>query len=322
MDTIQVTLLLPVKNGEHYLQAAFASLKANAKPSYEVLIIDDNSEDETYFQLMKLCSETSNFRVLRNPGSGLVDALNFGISEARNEWIARFDVDDSYSERRLESQVAQVDENTVAVFADYSFQDINGKYLGKILSAVIPFATELSIVSAQRIAHPVALLNKSAVVRAGGYLHSEFPAEDLGLWLRMMKLGSFKSSPEILLNYRMSGVSITGSKRTLMLEARDKLLHAPMQLKSTIELLDPTITSVFSMYRKQNFYWERTLFFIRDLLIAKKMHLLNSRQKASTYAAFLIFLLNPFGVYLILKHAYYQNLRARVRKISFPNPIL
>ena len=135
------------------------------------------------------------------------------------------------------------------------------------------------------MAHPVALLKKSAILRAGGYLHSEFPAEDLGLWLRMIQQGSFKSCPEVLLNYRLSGGSITGSKRNQILAARDKLLLHPTQFKSIIDSLDLTISNIFSMYRKQNNYWERTIFFLRDLLIAKRKGLLTSRQIATVRAS-------------------------------------
>lgn len=319
MDTIQVTLLLPVKNGEEHLQAAIAFLKANTKPSYEVLIIDDNSEDQTFPLLEMLCSNLLNFKVLRNPGFGLVDALNFGVAEAKGDWIARFDVDDSYAGNRIESQIALITENTVAIFSDYSFKDSSGRHLGNVRSAVVPFATELSVISAQRIAHPVAFLSREAIMQAGGYLHSEFPAEDLGLWMRMMKVGSFKSSPELLLKYRMSGGSITGSKRQQIFEARDKLLRKPSVFKPTIDSLNPTIMSIFAMYRNYDNYWERTLFYLRDLLIARNLCLLNTRQTVSTYLASAISVLNPFAVLLIAKHLYYQRLRNTLRKINSPN---
>jgi len=313
VDTVHTTLLMPIRNGEMYLDKALANLEANVRLGDDVLLIDDNSDDRTYDLLEEWCSSRPAFQVLKNPGRGLVEALNFGLNEARGEWIARFDVDDNYRSERVSRQIEVINHNTVAVFSDYTFMSEDGIYLGRILSAVSPFATELSVLSSQRLPHPVALLKKSAVLRAGGYRQSEFPAEDLGLWLRLMEFGTFESVPEQLLNYTISRNSISGSKRVLMEEARDKLLANPTQVRRAIKELNPTLRRIFGLYKGRNFYWERTLFHIRDLQIAAQKGLLTKKQSNSLKVAIVISGLNPMTLISIMKHYRYKQLRNNLR---------
>ncbi len=313
VESIQVTLLIPIKNGERYLASAFANLKAGARPGDEILVIDDNSEDFTFKLVEEWCGTDPRLRLLRNPGKGLVDALNYGISEAKGNWIARYDVDDNYSKDRIYKQVELISENVVAVFSDYNFSSTTGKHLGHIYSAVLPYATELSVLSAQRLAHPVALLRKTAVLQAGGYDKSEFPAEDLGLWLRLMELGSFGSVAERLLDYSLSDTSVSASKRDLIREKRERLLSNPTQVNLAIQNLNPTVMRIFDLYRKQDSYWERTLFYIRDLLIADSKKLLDKKQKKSLRISLIAVFFNPYTSILIFKHLYFKHLRAQIR---------
>jgi len=304
---------MPIRNGKKYLDKAFANLEANVRPCDDVLLIDDNSDDGTFDLLEEWCGSRPAFQVRKNPGRGLVEALNFGLKEARGEWIARFDVDDNYLSERVSKQLEVITHDTVAVFSDYTFVSEDGIYLGSILSAINPFATELSVLSSQRLPHPVALLNKSAVLRAGGYRQSEFPAEDLGLWLRLMEFGSFKSVPEGLLNYTISRKSISGSQRVLMEKARDKLLDNPTQVRSAIGLLNPTLRRIFGLYNGNDSYWERTLFHIRDLQIAAEKGLLTTSQLNSLRLAVVISALNPMTLISIMKHHHYKQLRRNFR---------
>ena len=86
-----VTFLMPVKNGAEFLDISLHGLSQMRSPLDEIVIVDDNSTDGTGEILKKWASTQSNVKILANPGVGLVDALNFGISNAQHEWIARCD---------------------------------------------------------------------------------------------------------------------------------------------------------------------------------------------------------------------------------------
>ncbi len=199
--TIPVTALLPVKNGMKYISRARRQVASTCRDKDEIIIVDDNSTDGTFAELERWASQDHRVRILKNPGDGLVSALNLGIRESTNKWIARFDVDDTYNFERIQKQSNMVQPNVVAVFSDYEVLRPSGKSLGVIPSPVDSDAVDVSLVSSRRTPHPSVLFLKDAVISVGGYLPQDFPAEDLSLWLRLSREGLLKSIPEVLLGY-------------------------------------------------------------------------------------------------------------------------
>lgn len=316
MDIPSVSALLPIRNGEMHLKQVFENLESTLRPEDEVIIIDDNSIDSTFELIRIWCENFPNRRVLKNPGQGLVDALNFGIANASMEWIARFDADDLYQKSRIEKQLENIHDDSVAIFSDYTFRNAHGKYLGKIPSAVFPKLTELSVLSAQRLPHPVALLRKSAVIAAGGYLSEEFPAEDLGLWIRLMAFGTFSSVPQPLLSYTLSSNSVSAQRKLEMIEMRNQLLKDPVQLHSVLNQIEFSLLGIFRKYFQSSNTWERLMFFYRDLWSASKLNYLTSKQRHQMNLGILLISLNPLTYTVMLKHLYFLRARSKFRRAN------
>jgi glycosyltransferase involved in cell wall biosynthesis len=224
---LPVSAIIPVRNGMKFLPKFLDSNAIQLSKLDQVIVVNDNSSDGTLQFLQKYSSRKANFLILDNPIPGLVSALNLGIRHSRNFWLARFDVDDSYSSFRVEVQFALIEDEVGAIFCDYEIVDANGNSLGIIGSPITPSLTELSLVNSRRTPHPSALLNKRAVQIAGGYIESEHPAEDLGLWLRLTQAG-FKiiSVPSVLLKYRVHSQSITSSSQAEMNRVRADLVFS------------------------------------------------------------------------------------------------
>ena len=120
-NTSGISVVMPVKNGAAFIPELSQSLNSNLGIYDEVLVIDDHSDDNSLQELNFWAKNNEKVRVLQNKGHGIVDALNFGVSESRNSWVARFDVDDLYVSNRLESQRLFLKSGRVAIFSDYSF---------------------------------------------------------------------------------------------------------------------------------------------------------------------------------------------------------
>ena len=219
-----VTFLMPVRNGRDFLIDSLENIDAMADSSDEILVINDHSSDGTDEILHSMKSIIKNLVVLNNPNSGLVKALNFGLEEASNNLIARVDVDDTYQIDRINKQIDSFTPSTVAVFSDYTFVSPDKSNLGTIYSAVHPLAVSASLVSSQRTAHPSVVFSREAVIQVGGYRESDFPAEDLSLWLRLSRVGELRSVPLPLLNYRINPQGISATRRSEMLMKKTSLL--------------------------------------------------------------------------------------------------
>jgi glycosyltransferase involved in cell wall biosynthesis len=265
---IAVTALMPVKNGMDHIFSSMRQLSNTCRKFDEVLVVDDNSKDGTLPILQRWAAEDQRVRVLSNPGEGLVSALNLGINEASNNWIARFDVDDIYSKDRLDQQVTVAVDQTIAIFSDYEFWTPNGNSLGKVPGPVDSDAVSISLVNSRRTPHPSVLYSRDAVLAVGGYRAEDFPAEDLSLWLRMSKIGKLVSIPQVLLNYQLRSNSVSGQHRALILKKTSELqcqigTYRDL-LKSGFERADTILES----YEGLELAKERQILFLQELIKA------------------------------------------------------
>ncbi len=262
---ISVTALLPVKNGMRFILSAKQQLSKTCRESDEILVIDDNSTDGTLQELQKWAVEDSRVRVLSNVDQGLVAALNLGIDESTNSWIARFDVDDNYREDRLKQQISLINPDTVAIFSDYEIWRPSGVSLGKIPSPVDSDAVKISLVNSRRTAHPSVMFSKEAVLSVGGYRVEDFPAEDLSLWLRMSRVGELVSVPEVLLNYQLGLNSISGQQRAKIIERTSSLLRQIGVHEVAVESGFERVEEILDSYSELNLAKSRELMFLQEL---------------------------------------------------------
>lgn len=275
---LPVSAIIPVRNGMHFLPNFLDSNSGLFSKMDEVIFVNDNSSDGTLEFLKESTSSRENFRILDNPNIGLVSALNMGISFSRNKWLARFDVDDSYAQSRVQIQIELINDQLGAIFSDYEMVDEEGNSLGIISSPVSTLLTELSLVNSRRTPHPSALLNKNAVVGVGGYLESEHPAEDLGLWLRLAQGGhKLASVPSVLLKYRVHANSVTSMKQADMNRIRAELVFNhdfSKAYRATIDLLRDEIKEL----RKTSLVGQRIFLSGMDILSVRRLMRLQKVQ--------------------------------------------
>ena len=89
-----ISIIIPVYNVEDYLHYAIESLEKQTYKNFEIILVNDGSTDDSG----KLCDEYSekysNVRVFHKENGGLSDARNFGVQQAKGEFIIFLDPDD------------------------------------------------------------------------------------------------------------------------------------------------------------------------------------------------------------------------------------
>lgn len=265
-----ISALLPSKNGERYLRRLIPRILVMLEENDELLVVNDGSTDNSSLILADLASNDTRIRIVTTEGVGLVAALNLGINEAKNPWVARFDVDDEYPLDRINLQRELIEADVAAIFSDYSFMSSAGFPLGTLSSAITSNPTKLSLVSSQRTPHPVVLLNRASVLAVGGYRVEDFPAEDLSLWFRIMERGKFLSVPRVLLNYRLSGGSISSSNRREQLAKKSKIISDFCSWQVLVERCIEEFPSTISCYLRHQRSTARIFYHLRDITKASK----------------------------------------------------
>ncbi len=92
-ECFAATVIMPVRNeGSHMRVSLEGVLSQDASPdSFEVLVVDGMSTDETRDVVREVMTRHPNVRLLDNPGRIVPTAMNVGIAEARGEFIVRVD---------------------------------------------------------------------------------------------------------------------------------------------------------------------------------------------------------------------------------------
>jgi hypothetical protein len=200
-----VSIVLPVRDGARFLDAAIQSLRDQRFADFELIAIDDGSRDATPALLARQAALDLRLRVIRQEPRGIVAALNRGIEEARAPLIARMDADDVALSDRLERQVAFLGRNPDIALAGTAVIAIDTH--GRALGVTRHPRRHRAIVAALRrgdnaFAHPSVMMRRDAVMALGGYREAFRHAEDFDLWLRMAERFRLANLREPLLRYR------------------------------------------------------------------------------------------------------------------------
>ena len=260
------SVLLPLYNGSKFIDQSFNTILASMREIDELVIVNDGSEDIPVEDLKKLESRDPRIKIISKEHSGLVETLNYGIQLCENELIARADIDDKYSPKRISRQIQFMGENPncAAVFSDYQIQDVSGRNLGIIPTAISPLLTRFSLINPQRTPHPSVMFRKSAVLEVNGYKSEYFPAEDLSLWIDLSKSFEIATIPETLLYYTLHKGNITSKNQNLMIAKTESLITS-FGKKISIEAILYEAERTFNIYDFTTQAMTRKVLFFRDL---------------------------------------------------------
>lgn len=93
-QAIFLSVIIPVYNGEKYIVRIMEMLEKQSFRQFEVIIVDDGSEDRSYDICKEYEKKYSYIRVLHTKNKGVSHARNTGIRYAKGKWLHFIDVDD------------------------------------------------------------------------------------------------------------------------------------------------------------------------------------------------------------------------------------
>ncbi len=180
-----ISVIIPVYNREAFLPTAVTSVLNQTYKNIELLIIDDNSKDETYFSILNFLKDKRVSYYYLDKNFGVSYARNFGIKKAKGDYIAFLDSDDYWLPEKLEKQIKYMLKNNFKICQTDEIWIRKGKFVNpkkkhrKIEGDIFEKSLELCIVS------PSAVLIKKEVFENIGLFDENMPAcEDYDLWLR------------------------------------------------------------------------------------------------------------------------------------------
>ena len=179
-----ISVIIPTYNRAEMLADALGSVAAQTYRDYEVIVVDDGSEDGTERTVRGVGRWV---KYLRQAHAGVSAARNRGVAAAGGEWIAFLDSDDRWLAGKLERQMAFVNsrEGVLACQTDEIWirngVRVNpGRRHRKPSGDIFMPSLELCLVSPSAI-----MLRREIFERLGGFDEGLPACEDYDLWLRL-----------------------------------------------------------------------------------------------------------------------------------------
>ena len=238
----KVTVYVPCHNYAHYLQQALDSVYAQLLTNWELIIIDDGSNDDT--------REILDDNQSRFPGQvtfihndipqGLLSCANMALERASGEYIMRLDADDFLDESALLVLAGYLDANldTALVYPNYYYVDENGLFLGIENRKKVNSKSKLLDLPAHGAC---TMVRRRTLKSVGGYSEKSKSQDGYELWLKIARRYKVANVTTPLFHYRQHGSSLSSNQKNL-LESRQKIKRALAQVSEG--QVSPRITAI------------------------------------------------------------------------------
>ncbi|MGB1308367.1 MAG: glycosyltransferase family 2 protein [Oceanihabitans sp.] len=97
-----ISILTPFKNTGNFLPECILSIQAQSYTNWELIIVDDGSTDNSYNLVLNFAKKDPRIKLLKNNGSGIIDALQLAFKNSKGSYITRMDSDDIMHVNKLE----------------------------------------------------------------------------------------------------------------------------------------------------------------------------------------------------------------------------
>lgn len=209
MDNL-ISVILPVYNGEKYLNESIKSILSQTHKNFELIIINDGSKDKSDHEIRKFLND-KRIKYFSRENKGLVHTLNEAINYSSGDYIARMDQDDICNPERLQKQLNFMKTQNIDICGS-SYEVINeiGTKIKTVKSLNENFEIFLSAMMVPFI-HPSVMFRnffKEKDIFYGN--NSKVEAEDYDLWTKLYgKNLVFGNVNDFLIKYRILNSSMS-----------------------------------------------------------------------------------------------------------------
>lgn len=183
-----VSVIIPVFNGAKYIEAAIQSVLGQTFKDYEIIVVDDGSEDNIKNILGPWINNKTIQYVYQN-NKGLAGARNTGLAQAKGKYVKFLDCDDLLYPKQLEVQVEHLKDKSPFIISTTNYE-LQFENTHKISIQVHLKENQLAqLIEGNPCPVHTLLASKEIIEKVGKFDESLRSHEDSDLWLRIIEKG-------------------------------------------------------------------------------------------------------------------------------------
>lgn len=192
----RLTIIVPVFNEAALIENALRSLLTLDYPSYDIIVVDDGSTDDTRALASRLEGDhgRATVRVLTKSNGGKASALNAGIALARTPYVVCMDGDSRLTPDALRHAMRHFGDERIAAVAG-NVKVVNRNNIWTRLQALeyieglnMPRRAQGFMRVVNIIPGPIGVFRRDVLQKVGGYETDTF-AEDADVTLKIITAG-------------------------------------------------------------------------------------------------------------------------------------
>ncbi len=196
----RVSVITPVYNGARTIARAIESVQAQTFRDFEMIVVDDGSTDGTLAISDRFGDQ---IRLLQQAHQQQAIARNLAVKEARGEYVAFLDADDSWMPDKLSRciEVLDSDRACVLVYSDMIAVGSDGADLAiEMIPPPVAHAPSLEelLTRLWPIVPSTVVMRREVLDRIGGFSPAIAGCEDIFFWIVTREQGEFRYLPEKL----------------------------------------------------------------------------------------------------------------------------
>ncbi|MEK7290503.1 MAG: glycosyltransferase, partial [Planctomycetota bacterium] len=199
-----VSVILPTYNCANFLPHSIQSILSQTYDSYEIIVVDDGSTDNTKEVLNPFMQRISYIKLEQN--KGLPAARNIGIKSALGKYIAFIDADDIWLPEKLQTDIKYFEtySEISMVYSKHINIDINGSVLDGDTKKRLPSGNIfIQLFSEQNFIITSSVVVKKDVFETTGLFDEQlFNCQDWDMWLRITFYFKVAGINKTLVKYR------------------------------------------------------------------------------------------------------------------------
>lgn len=131
MQSVLVSIIIPVYNVERYIEECLNSVLSQTYENIEIIVVNDGSTDRSRDIIKKFADKDTRIIFVDNENKGVGASRNDGLKSAKGEYIFFVDSDDHIDSSLLETLLDSISDNDICIFNGTSFSDLSGEIISR-----------------------------------------------------------------------------------------------------------------------------------------------------------------------------------------------